>query len=261
MTAAAQHLTPVTLELGGKSPAVVAADANLEVAARRIAWAKFLNAGQTCVAPDYVLVDREVEQPLLDALAATVTTFYGANPRQSPDYARVVNDRHFERLRGLLGTGGKPVVGAVSDAADRYLAPTVLTDVDPDAPIMREEIFGPLLPVLPVDSVDAAIEFVNGRDKPLALYVFAESDAVVERVLTRTSAGGAAVNATMLHLAAPGLPFGGVGASGFGAYHGRAGFETFSHRKSVLTKPTRPDPPVAYPPYTGWKQRLLRRFL
>jgi aldehyde dehydrogenase (NAD+) len=213
------------------------------------------------VAPDYVLVDREVEQPLLDALAATVTKFYGADPRQSPDYARVVNDRHFERLRDLLGTGGKPVVGAVSDAADRYLAPTVLTDVDPDAPIMREEIFGPLLPVLPVDSVDAAIEFVNGRDKPLALYVFAESDAAVERVLTRTSAGGAAVNATMLHLAAPGLPFGGVGASGFGAYHGRAGFETFSHRKSVLTKPTRPDPPVAYPPYTGWKQRLLRRFL
>jgi aldehyde dehydrogenase (NAD+) len=261
MEAAARHLTPVTLELGGKSPAIVDRSANIAVAARRIAWGKFLNAGQTCVAPDYVLVDREVEQPLLDALAATVTGFYGPDPRRSPDYARIVNDRHFERLCGLLGTGGTVVVGGASDPADRYVAPTVLTDVDPGAPIMGEEIFGPLLPVLPVDDVDAAIEFVNDRDKPLALYVFSESDPVVERVLSRTSAGGAAVNATMLHVAVPALPFGGVGASGTGAYHGRAGFETFSHRKSVLTKPTRIDPPVAYPPYTGWKQRLLRRFL
>jgi aldehyde dehydrogenase (NAD+) len=261
MEAAAKHLTPVTLELGGKSPAIVERHANLAVAAKRIAWGKFVNTGQTCVAPDYVLVDREVEQPFLAALAATVRGFYGDDPRSSRDYGRIVNDRHFTRLRALLESGGEAVVGGASDADDRYIAPTVLTAVDPDAPIMREEIFGPLLPVLPVDDVDAAIDFVNERDKPLALYIFSEADSVVERVIASTSAGGVAVNATVLHLAVPGLPFGGVGASGMGAYHGRAGFETFSHRKSVLDRPTRLDVPVMYPPYSGWKQKLLRRLL
>ncbi len=261
MEAAAKHLTPVTLELGGKSPAIVDRHANLAVAAKRIAWGKFVNTGQTCVAPDYVLVDREVEQPLLDLLALTVRSFYGNDPRTSPDYGRIVNDRHFSRLAGLLASGGEPVVGGDADPSDRYIAPTVLTAVDSDAPIMREEIFGPLLPVLPVDDVDEAIDFVNERDKPLALYVFSDVDSVADRVIASTSAGGVAVNATVLHLAVPGLPFGGVGASGMGAYHGRAGFETFSHRKSVLHRPTRLDLPVAYPPYSGWKQKLLRRLL
>jgi aldehyde dehydrogenase (NAD+) len=261
MEAAAKHLTPVTLELGGKSPAIVDRHANLHVAARRIAWGKFINTGQTCVAPDYVLVDRTLEQPMLDALASTVRAFYGDDPRSSPDYGRIINDRHFSRLTHLLETGGVPVVGGETDPADRYIAPTVLTGVDTGAPIMGEEIFGPLLPVLPVDDVDEAIDFVNAREKPLALYVFSEADTVADRVIESTSAGGVAVNATVLHLAVPGLPFGGVGASGTGAYHGRAGFETFSHRKSVLSRPTRFDLPVMYPPYRGWKQKVLRRLL
>ena len=261
MEAAAKHLTPVTLELGGKSPAIVDRHANIDVAAKRIAWGKFVNTGQTCVAPDYVLVDRDVEQPLLEALTATVRSFYGDDPSTSADYGRIINDRHFDRLRGLLESGGEPVVGGQTDAADRYVAPTVLTAVDSGAPIMAEEIFGPLLPVIPVDDVDEAIDFVNAREKPLALYVFSEADTVADRVIASTSAGGVAVNATVLHLAVPGLPFGGVGASGTGAYHGRAGFETFSHRKSVLNRPTRLDVPVMYPPYRGWKQKLLRRLL
>jgi aldehyde dehydrogenase (NAD+) len=261
MEAAAKYLTPVTLELGGKSPAIVDRHANLEVAAKRIVWGKFVNAGQTCVAPDYVLVDRAVHQPFLDALTETVRSFYGSDPRSSPDYGRIINDRHFARLRGLLESGGEPLVGGDTDAGDRYVSPTVLTGVDPGAPIMTEEIFGPLLPVLPVDDVDDAIDFVNAREKPLALYVFSENATVAERVIESTSAGGVAVNATVLHLAVPGLPFGGVGASGTGAYHGRAGFETFSHRKSVLTRPTRLDVPVMYPPYKAWKQKLLRRLL
>ncbi|HZJ26081.1 MAG TPA: aldehyde dehydrogenase family protein [Acidimicrobiia bacterium] len=261
MEAAARHLTPVTLELGGKSPVIVDRHANIDVAARRIAWGKFLNAGQTCVAPDYVLADRAVEQPLLAALARAVRAFYGNDPRANGDYARIVNQRHFDRLERLAETGGTPVVGGATDARDRFIPPTVLTDVDPAAPIMREEIFGPLLPVLGVEDVDAAIAFVNDRDKPLALYVFSEDRAVTERVLSSTSSGGAAVNATVLQLVVPGLPFGGVGPSGMGAYHGRAGFDTFSHRRSVLTKPTRFDPPLAYPPFSRWKQKLLRRFL
>ena len=261
MEAAAKHLTPVTLELGGKSPAIVDRHANLGVAAKRIAWGKFINTGQTCVAPDYVLVDRTVEQPFLDLLASTVRAFYGDDPRSNPDYGRIINDRHFARLRGLLDTGGTIVVGGDTDATDRYVAPTVLTDVDTGAAIMEEEIFGPLLPVIPVDDVDDAIDFVNAREKPLALYVFSEAETVAERVIEETSAGGVAVNATVLHLAVPGLPFGGVGASGTGAYHGRAGFETFSHRKSVLNRPTRLDVPVMYPPYKGWKQKLLHRLL
>ncbi len=177
MAAAAKHLTPVTLELGGKSPAIVAADAHLEVTARRIAWAKFLNAGQTCVAPDYVLVDRTVEAPLLRALAEAVGRFYGPDPRVSRDYARIVNESHFARLTGLLDAGGyrEVVVGGERDRATRYLAPTVLAGVDPGAAVMGEEIFGPILPVLAVDDVDEAIAFVNQRDKPLALYVFGGS--------------------------------------------------------------------------------------
>ncbi len=261
MEAAAKHLTPVTLELGGKSPAIVDRHANIRVAARRIAWGKFVNCGQTCVAPDYVLVDRDVEMPFLEALTSCVRDFYGRDPRASRDYARIVNDRHFTRLTALLDGGGTPVLGGDTDAVDRYIAPTVLTDVDPDSPIMREEIFGPLLPVLPVDDVDAAISFVNGRDKPLALYVFSEDDGVVDRVLTSTSSGGVTVNGTLLHLAVPGLPFGGVGPSGMGAYHGRAGFDTFSHGKGVLDRTTRLDPPVTYPPYSRWKERLLRKVL
>ncbi len=263
MAAAAKHLTPVTLELGGKSPAIVDRSANLDVAARRIAWGKYINAGQTCVAPDYVLVDRRVEGPLAARLRDTVQRFYGDDPRTSADYGRIINDRHFARLTQLLDDegAGQVVYGGERDEADRYLAPTALRGTDPAAPIMQEEIFGPVLPLIAVDDMDAAIDFVNSREKPLALYVFAENDAVTERVVNHTTAGGVCVNATVFHLAVPGLPFGGVGASGMGAYHGKASFETFTHRKSVLSRPTSIDPSIAYPPYRGIKAKILRRLL
>jgi aldehyde dehydrogenase (NAD+) len=263
MRAAAEHLTPVTLELGGKSPAIVAADADVRVAARRIAWAKFLNAGQTCVAPDYVLVVDDVEDELLAALAEAVESFYGRDPYRSADYARIVNHRHHDRLMRLLADGGydATVIGGTGDRTERYLAPTVLAGVKPDAAVMAEEIFGPILPVLTVADVDEAIRFVNDREKPLALYAFSADDATLEHVVASTSSGGVTLNHAVLHLAVADLPFGGVGASGMGAYHGKAGFDTFSHRKSVLTKPLRPDPALLYPPYSGLKQRLVRRFL
>lgn len=263
MGAAAKHLTPVTLELGGKSPTYVDASADLAVAARRIAWGKFLNSGQTCIAPDYVLVERSVEAAFVEHLRAAVHTFFGDDPSQSPDYGRIVNGRHFARIRALVeGEGaGTAAFGGRHDEAARYIEPCALVGVDPHARIMQEEIFGPVLPVLGVDGVDEAIRFINDRDKPLALYIFSERGSVTDRILAETSSGGVCVNATLYHLVPPTLPFGGVGESGQGAYHGRATFETFSHRKSVLRKPTRLDPPIAYPPYTEKKQKLIRRFL
>lgn len=262
MEAAAAHLTPVTLELGGKSPVLVDADADLDVAARRVAWGKFLNAGQTCVAPDYVLVHERVETAFVDALRTVLHGFYGDDPRQSPDYARIVNDRHFDRIAGLLSsTGATVATGGETEHATRYVAPTVLTDVPVGDPVMDDEIFGPVLPVLSVSDIDDAVRFVNARPKPLALYVFTKAKETVERVLARTSSGGVGVNCTVVQLAIPGLPFGGVGESGMGAYHGRQGFETFSHRRAVLAKPTRPDPPVQYPPYTKAKEWVLKKML
>ncbi|MGY6501859.1 MAG: aldehyde dehydrogenase family protein [Acidimicrobiales bacterium] len=260
MAAAAPHLTPVVLELGGKSPAIVDRSANLAVAARRIVFGKFVNAGQTCVAPDHVLVDETVADELTDHIVSSIADFYGDDPRSSDDFGRIVNERHLGRLRGLLDGGGfeQVVVGGEFDADTRYLAPTVLRDVDPDAPVMQEEIFGPILPVLTVRSTDEAIRFVNDRPKPLALYVFAEDDAVVDRVVERTSSGGVCANHTLVQLGVPDLPFGGVGDSGMGAYHGRVGFEAFSHQKSVLRKATRPDPSVLYPPYGRWKAKMIR---
>ena len=263
MRAAAEHLTPVTLELGGKSPAIVAADANIDVAAKRIAWAKFLNAGQTCVAPDYVLVEDIVEDELLGKLADAVTEFYGDDPRQSDDYARIVNERHHDRLMKLLGDGGfdATVFGGTGDRGSRYLAPTVLSGVKPDAAVMDDEIFGPILPVLTVGDVDEAIRFVNDREKPLALYAFSSEQDTLEHIVANTSAGGVTLNHAVLHLAVPDLPFGGVGESGMGSYHGKPGFDTFSHFKAVLDKPTRPDPALMYPPYTTTKQKIIRKFM
>ena len=258
--AAAEHLTPVTLELGGKSPAIVDASANVRVAARRIAWGKWLNAGQTCVAPDHVLVHRSVRDELLEQLRLAVHEFYGDDPQVSDSYGRIVSDRHLERLRSLM-SGGTVLFGGESDAADRYLAPTVLVDVDVDSKLMAEEIFGPLLPVLTVESVGEAIAFVNDRDHPLALYVFAQDDAVVDDVLARTTAGGVTVNGTIVHLTNPDLPFGGVGESGMGSYHGESSVRVFQHMKAVLARGTRVDPAIAYPPYTERKSKLLRRFL
>jgi aldehyde dehydrogenase (NAD+) len=260
MEAAARHLTPVTLELGGKSPAIVDATADVELTARRLAWGKFVNAGQTCVAPDYALVDRAVVDDLVAALGRTVQRFYGRDPRRSTDFGRIVNDHHLARLQGLLA-GGRAVIGGEVVAAERYVAPTVLVDVDLDAPVMQDEIFGPILPIVPVDDIDAAIAFVGERPKPLALYVFAGDEAVVDRVIEHTSAGGVTVNGTLHHVTSPYLPFGGVGDSGMGTYHGDASFDVFTHHKPVLWRRSSVDPPLAYPPYTKRKRALLDRLL
>ena len=234
-----------------------------DVAARRIAWGKFINAGQTCVAPDHVLVDATVEDAFMGAMLRAVHDFYGDHPSASPDYGRIVNERHWDRLHALLEGGGYEsiITGGAGDRATRFMPPTVLAGVKNDAAVMQEEIFGPILPVLPVGDLDEAIRIVNERDKPLALYVFSTSDAVVDRVLSETSAGGVCVNHTVVHVGVAELPFGGVGPSGMGAYHGKAGFDRLSHAKSVLRKPNKPDPSIVYPPYKSWKTKLMRRFL
>ncbi len=262
MRAAAENLTPVTLELGGKSPALVSRHANVKIAARRIAWGKFINAGQTCIAPDYVLVDREVHDEFVSALGTHIAEFYGSDPQSSSDYARIVNEPHFHRLEKLLDSG-KIAIGGTTDVDTRYIAPTVLTGVTADDPVMGEEVFGPILPIIAVDSVTEAIEFVRQRaqagDKPLALYSFSESDDENDQVIDGTSSGGVCVNGTLLHFSNPNLPFGGVGESGMGSYHGKFGFDTFSHRRGVHARSTRMDPAMMYPPYTTKKQKLVRR--
>ncbi|MEV7069810.1 aldehyde dehydrogenase family protein [Streptomyces sp. NPDC093990] len=236
LRAAAEHLTPVTLELGGKSPAFVDRDADLTVVADRLARGKFLNAGQTCVAPDYVLTDPETAAALEPLLKNAVDTLYGTDPADSGEYGRIINERHFDRLTALLDSG-RTVVGGTSDRAGKYIAPTVLADVDPGSPVMREEIFGPILPIVTVPGLDAAIDFVNDRDKPLALYVFTDSDTTRDRFAEETSSGGLGLGLPLAHLTVSDLPFGGVGESGMGNYHGRWSIETFSHRKAVLEKP------------------------
>ena len=260
MEAAAKHLTPVTLELGGKSPAWVDGTASLAQAARNIAWGKFTNAGQTCVAPDYVLATREVASELAEHLEAALQEYYGPDPRQSPDFSRIVNTRHAQRLAGLLeaGTAGTTVVGGTADAEDRYVAPTILLGVDPEDAVMQEEIFGPILPIVIVDDVDAGIAFVNERAKPLALYVFTESADVREVFAQRTSSGSMVFNHVFVQLLASQLPFGGVGASGMGAYHGEHSIRTFSHERAVFRKGAAFDPTrLARPPFGAVKSRLL----
>ncbi len=254
---AAPHLTPCTLELGGKSPVIVAADADVDVAAKRIAWMKLLNAGQTCVAPDYVLADAKIRDELVGKIGAAITKFTS----DKPDGLRIVNQRQFDRISGYLAGGdGKVVVGGKCDASSLRIQPAVVVDPDPDGPLMRNEIFGPVLPVITVQSLDDAIRFVNSRPKPLSAYLFTKTRETRERVIKEVPAGGMLVNHLAFQVSTAKLPFGGVGASGMGAYHGRYGFEEFSHRKSVLTKPTRPDlSSFIYPPYTSRAFKMARR--
>jgi aldehyde dehydrogenase (NAD+) len=263
MAAAAKHLTPVTLELGGKCPCVVLDDADVELAGRRIAWGKMLNAGQTCVAPDHVLVDRRRRDELVDAIRRSLVRFFGDDPRASPHFGRIVNRRHFDRLAGYLGDG-TVVHGGGHDAGDLYVAPTVLADVPPAAPVMRDEIFGPILPVDTFDGPDEALARLAATDGPLAAYVFSRGRATQRRFAEAIRAGGVCVNDVVVHLFGKHLPFGGVGASGMGRYHGRASFETFSHLKSVVRGSGRLDLPWRYPPTTmplpTW-ERMLTFFL
>ena len=262
--AAARHLTPTTLELGGKCPGWVddgLDDAALATVARRIAWGAFLNAGQTCVGLDYVLASERTTARLEPALAAAVTELFGPDPRSSPSYGRILSAAHVERLEGLMGSG-RLVVGGATSREERYVAPTVLADVDPDSPVMREEVFGPVLPLVTVGGLDEAIDFVTARPKPLALYAFTDDRAARARLVEETSSGAVAFGAPVVHQAVHQLPFGGVGASGTGAYHGEHSVALFSHAKPVFTKPLGPDTlRLLYPPYTALKSRLVRRLL
>ena len=260
--AAAESLTPVTLELGGKSPAYVDDTVPLADAAKRIAWAKFMNAGQTCVAPDYVLGTRDVLRRREPLLRDAIYDLYGSASRDNPDYGRVVNDEHFERLVSYL-RDGEIVAGGSYDASTRFIEPTVLAGVSRDARVMQDEIFGPILPLVEVSGVDDALLMMNSRDKPLAAYVFSDDIAVRQRWERETSSGALNFGAPVLHLSVPELPFGGVGASGMGAYHGEYSFKVFSHMKPVLTNPLRPDTLAAtiMPPYTQAKEALVRKWL
>ncbi|MFO0691979.1 MAG: aldehyde dehydrogenase family protein [Polyangiales bacterium] len=260
MAAAAKNLTPVTLELGGKSPTYVDASADLDVAAKRISSGKWWNCGQTCIAPDYVLAHERIHDALVEKLRNKVTEFYGADPKKSPDYARIVNTRHLARLEKLLGSG-ETVCGGQLDPSERYLAPTILKGVAADSPVMQDEIFGPILPVLKVKGHEEAIRFVNARPKPLALYCFTGDGSVSDAFLERTSSGGVCVNHVVLHFMVPDLPFGGVGESGMGAYHGRRTFEVFTHHKAVLHKPTFLEPTITYPPFSETKLKLIKAAL
>src|SRR4051812_47008930 len=249
MTAAAKNLTPVVLELGGKSPTIVHSSADLRVATRRIAQGRWNNAGQTCTAPDYVLVFEDVAKPFLGHLKEAVLHFYGDDPQKSPDYGRIVSTRHFDRLTALLASGTL-YHGGRHDRADKFIAPTVLVNVSPESPVMQEEIFGPILPVLEVDNVQQVIDFVNARPSPLGLYVFAEDQHVAEQTLASTTSGDAAVNDCTIQPLVPDLPFGGVGNSGMGKYHGEWGFRTYTTPRGALYHGPRIAPALRYPPYS-----------
>ncbi|XP_028372297.2 aldehyde dehydrogenase family 3 member B2-like [Phyllostomus discolor] len=258
MAAAAKHLTPVTLELGGKNPCYVDDDCDPQTVANRVAFFRCFNAGQTCVAPDYVLCSPEMQERLVPALQGAITRFYGEDPRGSPDLGRIISDKHFQRLQGLLGCG-RVAVGGQSDRSDRYIAPTVLVDVQETEPVMQEEIFGPILPIVNVRSLDEAIDFMNRREKPLALYAFSNSRQVVNQVLDRTSSGNFGGNEGFIYLTLSSLPLGGVGNSGMGRYHGKFSFDTFSHHRSCLLSHAGLDQvkQIIYPPYAGWHKKLI----
>ena len=260
MAAATKHLTPVTLELGGKSPCIVDRTADIPVTARRIAWGKFMNAGQTCIAPDYVLADESIEEELIRELKKSVEAFYGGETKNNADYTRIVNGRHHERLSKLMA-GQEVAFGGATQAEDCYIEPTVLRNVSPDSPIMEGEIFGPVLPVLRIKGLEEAIEFVNRGEKPLALYLFSNDSNAEKRVLSETSSGGACINGTIMHIGNSKMPFGGVGPSGMGAYHGQHSFETFSHRKAVLRRGFKFDLKMMYPPYTKARTNFVKKVM
>jgi aldehyde dehydrogenase (NAD+) len=258
MEAAAANLIPVTLELGGKSPCIVDDTADVKLAARRIVWGKFINAGQTCVAPDYLLVHKNVKKALLGEMAACLNRFFGENPLSSPDLCKMINEKHFHRVRRLI-EGENIVAGGNDDQGTLQIAPTILDDVSWDAPVMQEEIFGPVMPVIEFDDLSAALGQVRARPRPLALYIFTKSSRNEQLVLNGVSFGGGCVNDTVVHLATSHMPFGGVGDSGMGGYHGKTGFDTFTHKKSILKKSLLLDIPLRYPPYKDSTLKLLKK--
>jgi len=266
LRAAAEYLTPATLELGGKSPCIVDKTANLEVTANRIVWGKFLNVGQTCVAPDYLLVEKSVENALLQQIKATITKFYGENPQKSEDYSRVINQRHTNRLSSLIERAKKEgveiITGGTVDVNDQYIAPTLIRNVSKTSVLMEDEIFGPILPVLTWDSIEEAADYVNSRDKPLAAYLYSNNSKAQEYFLHNVTSGGGCINDNVVHVGNPEIPFGGVGPSGMGSYHGVQSFNLFSHHKSIVQKGYSMDVDIRYPPYTNTKlsrMSLLRK--
>lgn len=254
--AAAKNLTPVTLELGGKSPCIVDADTDLDVTVKRIAWGKFVNAGQTCIAPDYILINKKIKPAFIEKMKQTITEFYGADPKASPDFPRIISDRHFERVKKLIE--GDVVAGGQTDASQKYIAPTVIDNVTDDHKIMQEEIFGPVAPLVEFDTLDQVINKINSGEKPLALYIFTNDKNFSARIINETSSGAVLVNDVMLHAGHPGLPFGGVGNSGMGAYNGKFGFDTFSHTKPALKRPFMFDVKQKYAPYTQKNVNFIR---
>ncbi|XP_063002549.1 aldehyde dehydrogenase family 3 member A2 isoform X2 [Elgaria multicarinata webbii] len=262
MAAASKHLTPVTLELGGKSPCYIDKDCNIDMASRRITWGKFVNCGQTCIAPDYILCDKSIEGRVVESIKKNLKEFYGEDIQKSPDYERIVNKRHFKRIMGLL-EGQKIAYGGEADEATCFIAPTILTDVNPDSKVMQEEIFGPILPIVTVKGLDEAIQFINQREKPLALYVFSDNKKVIKKMIAETSSGGVTANDVLMHFSVPTLPFGGVGNSGMGCYHGRYSFETFSHQRSCLIRALNMEVvnSIRYPPNSQKKVDWAKFFI
>lgn len=259
-SAAAKHLTPVTLELGGKSPCFVDETFNENWGIKRLVWGKFTNAGQTCVAPDYVLVDKKVKQKFVDLFIKTTKDFFGENPQQSPDFGRIINEKHFLRISRFIEKGNV-VMGGQTDINDLYIAPTLLDGVSAEDEVMNEEIFGPVMPIITYDKLDDAIQFVKSRNKPLALYIFSSDKMYQERILRETSSGNASINECLMHVGQFELPFGGVGESGIGAYHGKVSFDTFSHLKGILKKSTLSDIKQRFPPYTEGGTQLIKKLI
>lgn len=257
--AAAENLTPVTLELGGKNPCIVDASANIELSAKRIVWGKFINCGQTCIAPDYILVQNKVKVKLIAALIAEIAKAYGPDPMQSPDLARIINSKNWSRLLDMIDKD-KIVYGGESDAQSRYLSPTLIDEPSLDSAIMQEEIFGPLLPIISYENEHEIETILSRYEKPLSLYVFSDNEAFTQKIITQFSFGGGCINDTVIHFGNARLPFGGVGHSGIGAYHGKFSLETFSHRKSVVKKANWLDLPMRYAPY-GNKLQSIRKLL
>lgn len=257
MEKASEHLTPLTLELGGKSPCIIHKDANIDLAAKRAVWGKLVNAGQTCVAPDYFFIHSDIKEQVLEAMKKYIRQFYGDDPALSPDFPRIINDRQFERVSSLL-EGEKIIEGGVTDPKTRYIAPTIIDNPALDSQLMTEEIFGPVIPVLPFTHLDEVISFISARPKPLAFYLFTSSKAVEERFVREISFGGGSINDTLIQNANPNLPFGGVGSSGMGRYHGKFSFDTFSHYKGVTKKTTLFDINIRYAPYKD-KIKILRK--
>ncbi len=260
MEAASKNLVPITLELGGKSPCIIEESANLDIAAQRVVWGKFLNVGQTCVAPDYLLVHKNVKKEVLKKIKQTIRTFYGENPSVSKDYGKIVNEKAFNRLIHLIDKN-KVVIGGEYNKEDLYIGPTIIDEVNWEDPIMEDEIFGPILPIIEYEDLNSIIQMINERPKPLALYLFTENKKIKEKVIRSISFGGGCINDTLSHVASPYIPFGGVGTCGIGSYHGKYSFDVFSHKKSVMKKTTKFNLKEMYPPYHDGKLNILKKIL